>query len=129
MQVFGGDDGALREEGLHGEFAEERTRALRSDAAGDVAFCIGRASETEYPVAKIFGVGGILVGPVEADEESVPIPHLVVVAGGDEVGVLDVSVGGADGLRGEAIEVGGEVVEERLVGRRVGREGIGPKRE
>ena len=49
---------------------------------------------------------------MKADEEAVPVPHLGVVAGGDEVGVLDVSVGGADGLRSEAGEIGGEVVEE-----------------
>ena len=49
---------------------------------------------------------------MEADEEAVPIPHLRVVSGGNEVGVLDVAVGGADGLGREACEIGGEIVEE-----------------
>ncbi len=61
---------------------------------------------------------------METDEKAVPVPHLVVVSGWDEVGILDVSVCGANGLWGKAVEVGGEIAEQRtgvgLVGRRLG---------
>src|SRR5690242_2914427 len=50
---------------------------------------------------------------MRAYEEAVPVPHLFVVAGGDEVVVLDEAFGGADGLRLE-LGVGGGDVGERL---------------
>ena len=124
VEIFSGDDGALCEKRFHCEFAEQGAWAFGSDAAGNVAVLICGSGEAQNPVAEILRVRWVLIGPVKADEEAIPVPHLVVVAGGDQIGVLDVSVGGADGLGGKAVEVGGQVVEERggvrLVGGRLG---------
>jgi hypothetical protein len=112
VQALRSQERTLGKEGLHGELAEERARALRSDAAGDVTSRIGGRGEAEYPVTEEFRVGGILVGPVGADKESIPVPHLRVVSGGNEIWVADISLSGADGLGSEAGEVGGETGEE-----------------
>jgi hypothetical protein len=56
---------------------------LRSDAACDVPIRVRGKGKAEYPVTEELRVGGVLIGPMGANKESVPVPHLRVVPGGD----------------------------------------------
>ena len=60
------------------------------------------------------------IGPVGANEETIPIPHLRVIASGDQIGVANVALSGADGLGRERGEVGGEAGEQRGIWRGCG---------
>jgi hypothetical protein len=118
----------LREERFHRELAEEGVRTRRREAAGYVTVGVGGGSKAEHPVAQVFRVGGILIRPMRADEEAIPVPHLVVVAGRNQVRILDEPFGRLDRLRRQATEVRAERREQIRIGARLRRTGKGDAR-
>ena len=80
----------LRQKRLHRKFAEQRPRPLRRNAARNVARVIRRGRKAEHPVAQILSVRRILVGPVHADEEPIPVPHLRVITRRNEIRIANI---------------------------------------
>ena len=71
----------------------------------------------------VLRAGWVLIGPMSANEEPVPVPHLRVVSGRDEVRVLHEPIGGTNGLWSQEGEVGGKAGQERGIRGLAGHEG------
>ena len=119
-KVLRGNHRALRKKRFDGKASADRPQSLGRDTPGDVAIRINRGGEIHNPELEVLRLRGILVRKMAADEKAIPIPHLPVVARGNQVVVFDEALGRPYGLWFKLHVLGGDIGEQLCEPPRVG---------